>query len=76
MPDKYLSYYQPRSGFPYDYQKMFDELAKSGCSIANLEKCLTVKTFSEYKQLLSAEYKSNVVLQDSINAIVDRYYNN
>ena len=74
MPDKYLSYYQPRSGFPYDYQKMSDELAKSGCSIANLEKCLTVKTFSEYKNLLTAVYASDTSLKSKITSIVDRYY--
>lgn len=76
MPRKYLSLNNKKTGFPRDYQDMFEQLLLNGCSIHNMEKCLTIKTFSEFKQLLSAEYKSNVVLQDSINAIVDRYYNN
>ena len=74
MTYKYLSFYQKRSGFPYDYQDMFDELAKSGCSIGNLEKCLTVKTFSEYKNLLTTVYASNEALKSNIISIVDKYY--
>ena len=74
MPYKYLSYYNPRSGFPYDYQDMFDELAKYGCSIDNLEKCLTVKTFLEYKNLLTSVYASNEILKANIISIVDKYY--
>jgi len=34
-----------------------------------------VKTFSEYKQLLSTKYNSNEVLQDSIKSIIDKHYN-
>ena len=75
MPEKYLLFSNtPRTGFPYDYQKMFDELTKSGCSIGNLEKCLTVKTFTEYKNLLTTVYASNSVLKDSIISKVDKFY--
>lgn len=75
LPLTYLYSQNKKSGFPRDYQDMYDKLNKSGCSNKNLEKCLTSRTFSEYKQLLISEYPSNLVLQDSINAIIDRYHN-
>ena len=77
MSSAYLHYIPNsayESSFPYDYQNMFDELFAKGCSIANLEKCLTVKTFSEYKNLLTAVYASDTSLKSKITSIVDRYY--
>ena len=43
-------------------------------SIGNLEKCLTVKTFSDYKNLLTSVYASNEALKSNIISIVDKYY--
>lgn len=75
MPSNYLGYTSKNGGFPYDYQDMFNELFAKGCSLSNMEKCLTVRTFAEYKSLLTNIYTSDVVKINNINTIVDKYYN-
>jgi hypothetical protein len=75
MPLVYLNINNKKTIFPCYYQDMFNELHSRGCSNSDMETCLTVKTFSEYKQLLSTKYNSNEVLQDSIKSIIDKHYN-
>lgn len=75
MPYNYLGYNSSRSGFPQTYLNMYNELAAKGCSLTNMEKCLTVRTLGDYKQKLQSIYSSNPTLSKSIGTIVDKYYN-
>ena len=78
MSSAYLHYIPNsayESSFPYDYQNMFDELFAKGCSFTNMEKCLTVRTFAEYKSLLANMYSADAAKVNKINTIVDKYYN-
>ncbi|MDD3078576.1 MAG: hypothetical protein PHH37_05680 [Paludibacter sp.] len=40
------------TGFPYYYTRMFDELILLGCSYGNIEKSMTSKTFSGFRDNL------------------------
>ncbi|OJV44870.1 MAG: hypothetical protein BGO29_08095 [Bacteroidales bacterium 36-12] len=78
MARNYLNYTPNssyESSFPYDYQDMFNELFIKGCSLTNMEKCLTVKTLAEYKSLLTNIYSFDAVKVTNINVIVNKYYN-
>lgn len=74
-PSNYLGYTSKNGGFPYDYQDMFNELFDKKCSLTNMEKCLTVRTFAEYKSLLTNIYSADAVKVNDIKTIVDKYYN-
>jgi hypothetical protein len=77
-PSNYLGYTPNssyESSFPYDYQGMFNELFDKKCSLTNMEKCLTVRTFAEYKTLLTNIYSADAVKVNDIKTIVDKYYN-
>jgi hypothetical protein len=54
---------------------MFNELFDKKCSLTNMEKCLTVRTFAEYKTLLTNIYSADAVKVNDIKTIVDKYYN-
>jgi len=73
MPNTYLSRDWAYEKFPNQYREMNDKLNSAGCSTNNMEKCLTAKTFSEYKQLLLNVYAGNTALSQSITTIIDKY---
>ena len=75
MPNTYLGYYDKRGGFPCDYQDMYNDLSSNGCSLSNMEKCLTAKTFAEYKTLLINIYSNDLIKVNNIATIIDSYYN-
>lgn len=58
------------TGFPYYYTRLFDELILLGCSYGNIEKSMTSKTFSGFRDNLKAIYPTK---SDSIIAKVNRY---
>ena len=56
--------------FPQIYAALFDELLLMGCSYGNIEKSMTSKTFSGFRDNLKAIYPDKA---DSITAKVNRY---
>jgi len=70
MPYKYLGYYDPEYGFPEEYWQMYDSLQIIGCSLPNMEKCLTIKTIPEYRDLLTNTYPT---LKVKISTIIKKY---
>lgn len=56
--------------FPIYYTRMFDELVLLGCSYGNIEKSMTSKTFSGFRDNLKVIYPTK---SDSITAKVNRY---
>ena len=56
--------------FPNYYSRMYDELILSGCSYGNIEKSLTSKTFSEFRDNLINIYPQ---YSNSIIDIIDSY---
>lgn len=62
--------------YPGRYANMFDALRSFGCTDAEMEKCLTVKTFSEFKQNLKKCYVDNPTLCTNIEQRVTYFYNN
>jgi hypothetical protein len=66
----YLVYGRISSSYPRNYAKLFKELELIGCSLKNMEKCLTSKTISEYKQNLINLYPS---LTNQIKSIISSY---
>ena len=67
--------YRPRDFdllFPRYYTRMFDELILLGCSYQNIEKAMTSKTFSGFRDNLKTLYP-NAVTSDSITAKINRY---
>ncbi len=65
MINKYLLYPITRSGFPWTYYNMFDELVGVGCSLQNIEKSLIAKNISEFKSNLINTYPSLKTIIDS-----------
>lgn len=57
-------------GFPQYYACMFDELILFGCNYENIEKSMTSKTFSGFRDNLKSIYPAK---SDSIIAKVNRY---
>ena len=51
---------------------MFDELILLGCSYQNIEKAMTSKTFSGFRDNLKMQYPDKVK-SDSITAKINRY---
>jgi len=56
--------------FPVYYTRIFDELFLLGCSYSNIEKSMTSKTFSGFKDNLISIYPTK---SDSITAKINRY---
>ena len=70
-PKDYTGLYYT-TGFPYYYTRMFDELILLGCSYQNIEKAMTSKTFSGFRDNLKMQYPDKVK-SDSITAKINRY---
>ncbi len=67
--------FRPRDftlSFPLYYTRMFDELILLGCSYQNIEKAMTAKTFSGFRDNLKMQYPDKVK-SDSITAKINRY---
>jgi hypothetical protein len=69
------SNHTPTQNYPGNYAFMFDNLRLYGCSDANMEKSLTVKTFSEFKQNLKSIYANNQTICEKIEQCITNYYN-
>lgn len=69
------SNHTPTQNYPGNYAFMFDNLRSYGCSDANMEKSLTVKTFSEFKQNLKSIYANNQTICEKIEQCITNYYN-
>ena len=70
MPYKYLKYYDTDNGFPEEYWQMYNSLQIIGCSLPDMEKCLTEKTIIGYRDQLINIYPS---LKDKISTIIKKY---
>ena len=70
MPYKYLGYYDTDMVFPEYYWQMYDSLEIMGCSLSDMEQCLTIKTIPEYRDLLIKTYP---FLRERITAIIKKY---
>jgi len=78
LAEKYLyygSYKDNKTDFPRNFYNMFNALKSFGCSDANMEKCLNVKTFSEFKQQLKNIYSANKTLCNNIEERINYFYN-
>ena len=53
-----LGHNSMRSGYPYTYIYMFDSLNSIGCSFSDMEKCLTSRSITGYRDLLINNYPS------------------
>ena len=81
MANVVLFYYSPYLAsitrqYPGRYANMFNALRSFGCTDAEMEKCLTVRTFSEFKQNLKNSYADNPTLCANIEQRVTYFYNN
>lgn len=70
MPYMYLAFNDKEYDYPASYWQMYDSLYKSGCSLQNLEKCLTAKTIADYRNLLIAFYPE---LKENITSTIKGY---
>ncbi len=70
MPYMYLAFNDKEYDYPASYWQMYDSLYKSGCSLQNLEKCLTAKTIADYRNLLIAIYPE---LKENITSTIKGY---
>jgi hypothetical protein len=74
----YLSYgsnKDNKSEFPRYFHNMFTALKSFGCSDADMEKCLNVKTFSEFKQQLKNIYSGDKTRCGNIEERINYFYN-
>ncbi|OJX87625.1 MAG: hypothetical protein BGP01_11525 [Paludibacter sp. 47-17] len=80
MANSLLYYWSPNNHLPTQdypgyYALMFNELRSFGCSETNIEKSLTVKTFSEFKQNLKNIYADNQTVCTKIDQRITYFYN-
>ena len=56
---------------------MYNELLMAGCSLKDINKCLVVRTFDEFEELLLKEYSGdeNKEIANNISKIINSYYN-